>query len=270
MNSVNEIEPEMDFRPSFNSSNSLINNYDKNFYMLKSLSSLSWDGTNRLNFHNSRSDQDLPEKEYPIQINECQDLSHSSKYVINKNCCLKMEAELMNLRVNPTGALVACGLLNGSIAIVDIDNGRLVKSFPTSHGRFSVTSIRWKPVYYSNSVFTATNADGSVSSFDLSSGKQIFKIQPKDKEQLLALDYNVDSTMFAVGAHNGNIHLYNEHTQKEVRTFGSASLLNNGHSNRVFSLKFLPDDHNVFVSGGWDGTVFIWDIRDFKVDSIAD
>lgn len=33
------------------------------------------------------------------------------------------------------------------------------------------------------------------------------------------------------------------------------------HDNRVFCLKWNPYDPNVFFSGGWDKTVFIWDIR---------
>ena len=34
-----------------------------------------------------------------------------------------------------------------------------------------------------------------------------------------------------------------------------------GHSNRVFSVKFVPEDDNMLVSGGWDNTVQIWDSR---------
>jgi WD40 repeat protein len=34
-----------------------------------------------------------------------------------------------------------------------------------------------------------------------------------------------------------------------------------GHSNRVFSLNFNPDDDNIILTGGWDNTVQIWDIR---------
>jgi WD40 repeat protein len=37
-----------------------------------------------------------------------------------------------------------------------------------------------------------------------------------------------------------------------------------GHSNRVFSVKFLPDVPNTFISGGWDGNVLIWDLRERK------
>lgn len=37
-----------------------------------------------------------------------------------------------------------------------------------------------------------------------------------------------------------------------------------GHTNRVFSIRFLPDNPNIFLSGGWDQTVHIWDIREQK------
>jgi len=42
-----------------------------------------------------------------------------------------------------------------------------------------------------------------------------------------------------------------------------------GHANRVFSLRFNPDDPNIIISGGWDNTMQIWDTRiDHAVRSI--
>ena len=35
-----------------------------------------------------------------------------------------------------------------------------------------------------------------------------------------------------------------------------------GHSNRVFSVKFHPDDQNTLISGGWDNTIQIYDQRE--------
>ena len=35
-----------------------------------------------------------------------------------------------------------------------------------------------------------------------------------------------------------------------------------GHSNRVFAVKFLEDQPNVIISGGWDANLIIWDIRE--------
>ena len=37
-----------------------------------------------------------------------------------------------------------------------------------------------------------------------------------------------------------------------------------GHANRIFSIKFNPDDPNVILSAGWDNTLYFWDIRDGK------
>ena len=35
-----------------------------------------------------------------------------------------------------------------------------------------------------------------------------------------------------------------------------------GHGNRVFSVRCHPENFNIVVSGGWDGSVKIYDIRD--------
>ena len=34
-----------------------------------------------------------------------------------------------------------------------------------------------------------------------------------------------------------------------------------GHSNRIFCVKFNPIDTNILLSGGWDNTVQVYDIR---------
>lgn len=36
-----------------------------------------------------------------------------------------------------------------------------------------------------------------------------------------------------------------------------------GHANRVFAIKFLPEP-NLFISGGWDGNILFWDLRERK------
>lgn len=33
------------------------------------------------------------------------------------------------------------------------------------------------------------------------------------------------------------------------------------HSNRVYCTKWHPNDPNLLYSGGWDETVFFWDVR---------
>lgn len=46
-----------------------------------------------------------------------------------------------------------------------------------------------------------------------------------------------------------------------MHEFPAASWQSPGHGNRVFSVKFLPSELNLLLSGGWDGNVHIWDLR---------
>lgn len=39
---------------------------------------------------------------------------------------------------------------------------------------------------------------------------------------------------------------------------------NLGHNNRIFALKFIPEDENVLMTSGWDKNCNIWDLREKK------
>lgn len=55
--------------------------------------------------------------------------------------------------------------------------------------------------------------------------------------------------------------MYDENEKSVLSEFRGSEWSDPGHNNRVFSLKFLPEDSNLFISGGWDTNVHIWDIR---------
>jgi len=38
-----------------------------------------------------------------------------------------------------------------------------------------------------------------------------------------------------------------------------------GHSLRIFSAKFVRDDENLLITGGWDKNVKIWDVRSGEI-----
>jgi len=58
------------------------------------------------------------------------------------------------------------------------------------------------------------------------------------------------------------VRVYDEATKTLVTEMGGGyTESTSGHSNRVFSLKFHPEDENLLLSAGWDNTVHVWDVR---------
>jgi len=74
------------------------------------------------------------------------------------------------------------------------------------------------------------------------------------------MDFSKSGDMLAVGGKDYNVKIYDDSTKSLATTLKAAGTINEGHSNRVFSVKFT-EDPNVLLSGGWDNTIFIWDIR---------
>ena len=87
----------------------------------------------------------------------------------------------------------------------------------------------------------------------------------QDENQIFALDYRFDGLQFATGGKDKCVRVYDEATKaltaslKSGMGFGSSQTT--GHSNRVFSVKFHPTDENLLLSGGWDNTIQVWDVR---------
>jgi len=69
--------------------------------------------------------------------------------------------------------------------------------------------MKWKNS--EDEIITILNAEGSVSSFNLTTNKTRYKIVKKNV-QLLSLEYELDGDHFLMGDNHGNIIWINEHT----------------------------------------------------------
>jgi len=65
----------------------------------------------------------------------------------------------------------------------------------------------------------------------------------------------------AVAGRDCHVRVYDETTKSLALDMKEKGELP-GHSNRVFAVRFNPIDTNMLVSGGWDNTVQIYDIRE--------
>lgn len=57
------------------------------------------------------------------------------------------------------------------------------------------------------------------------------------------------------------ITLMDDEFKKKIRVYDSGDSYIPGHTNRIFKIKIVENKPNLFVSGGWDSTLFLWDIR---------
>jgi len=122
-----------------------------------------------------------------------------------------------------------------------------------------VTSIRW----IDNNTLITGNAGGHFVSYDCLKEKIIDKFSEKDN-QILCMDYNAHLKKFLTAGKDVTIRVYDYETKKLTREIPRGDWFAPGHSNRIFSIKFTREHPNMFISGGWDSSLFIWDLRQKK------
>eukprot|EP00903_Cladosiphon_okamuranus_P016623 g15331.t1 len=97
---------------------------------------------------------------------------------------------------------------------------------------------------------------------------------PKDEEEdveisigveVLCCAFSGDGEFFSVGASDGVVRVYNDSARELLVELKPGMARGSGHSSRVFSVKFHPDDSNMVVSGGWDKCVHVWDVEQASV-----
>lgn len=114
----------------------------------------------------------------------------------------------------------------------------------------------------------SANTYGELKQYKISDYSLISQIKEENNE-IYALDYHMKNDIFATGGRDAAIRIYDESTKKQIHKLIAKQWVSPGHTNRIFSIKFINDDPNVLISGGWDNSVYIWDTRLKKsVDSI--
>lgn len=179
-------------------------------------------------------------------------------------------SEVFCARYSPDGDFIAIGCGDGSIRVFNATTGHTIHILRTgSNTSMPTTNIKFRPkgdVNRTKNVFLSTNAAGLVQHWHLASGKCLHSATEVENE-IYALDYNPQGTSYCTAGKDRILRVYDEET-KSLTTSLQGGFTGYydlkapaGHSNRIFATKFVPDDSNLIISGGWDNTMQIWDIR---------
>lgn len=188
----------------------------------------------------------------------------SSKKIVPHLDISDNPSEVFVSKFSPDGLMLAAGCGDGAIRVFDAQTGKLNYNLNINASALPTTAISWRPTTESSrtrNVLIAANADGAVQHWHVTSGRCLHEINDPDNS-LFTVNYSADGKKFATAGKDYAIRIYDEATKTLVSKMeGGYHAITKGHSNRVFSLKFDKNDENIVVSGGWDNTVQIWDLR---------
>lgn len=173
----------------------------------------------------------------------------------------------VNFSYNAQCLVAGCG--NGAIQVYACDTGR--KRRPLKHGSLyglPITAVKFFP-YKDDQLITAS-ADGTMTCWDLESWN-VFKTVDEPHNEISALDFSHDGKIFATAGKDRKIRVYDTSTLQVKLTFGGTDKLEStqqgvfapeaGHGRKVFAVRFHPFDDNIFLTGGWDRCIKVWDVR---------
>lgn len=182
-------------------------------------------------------------------------------------------SECFCVRFSPDDALLAASFANGAIHVYNCSTGKQEFQLNSNVDRVEgsllplpTTQLRWRPhaaQSKTKNVLISVNCEtnGEIQHWHIKSGKCLHTIT-EPGNSIFCIDYFSDGSAFATAGRDRLVRIYDEATKRLTQTLeGGEQAVTPGHSNRVFSLKYHPDQPNLILTGGWDNTCQLWDVR---------
>ena len=160
---------------------------------------------------------------------------------------------------------IAGAYMNQTIKVWDSSSGYPITEFSDTSPESCATNMRWKPKSpdgsYSHQLLTVTGT-GWIKKYSGENGSILGEVDPVGPaESLDAVTYTPGGDYFVVGGTDKIPRMYDDELMKEIVQLDGLNTDHSQHGNRIFTLKFNPEDPNMLVSGGWDNNIFIYDVR---------
>ena len=177
------------------------------------------------------------------------------------------DGDVFGISVSSNSSLIGCALSTGRILLHSARTGRL--SYELEHGidEFPVTTIKFHP---SSEFFISASVDGSIKCWSSRNTKVKWTMNEKSNDQkkfnqIFASAFNPDGSKFCTAGLDAKIRIYDFETRQNLQVLEKNQSFedgqNSGHTSRILSTIYKPDDPNVLFSSGWDDTIYMWDLR---------
>ncbi|MCQ2817872.1 MAG: hypothetical protein MJ252_11460 [archaeon] len=170
-------------------------------------------------------------------------------------------AECYSCEIDDEGKNIVAGYSNGYVNVFNIaDKSKRAITFQASE--FPITSVKWNK--HLKTTFITASSDGTICHWHSASGKILHKIVERGNN-INVVDYTNDYKKFATGGSDVIIRVYDEGMKAKICEMKPAKFEQPGHTSRIFAIKFNPDNSNMVISGGWDKTIQIYDVREGQI-----
>lgn len=166
---------------------------------------------------------------------------------------------------------LAVGTSDGSICLYNLINGKLTQTIaytnPNTGDTARAMSLKWRKMHYTSdagatrkqSMVLCAYSDGVIHEYVSPIGKLSSTII--EENQTFVLDIDPIEEKFATGGKDYKVRIYDFETKEMLMKMTPVDSNEPGHAQRIFGMTYKKDDPNIIVTGGWDRTLQIHDIR---------
>eukprot|EP00052_Salpingoeca_macrocollata_P010025 m.78582 g.78582 ORF g.78582 m.78582 type:complete len:331 (+) comp17366_c0_seq3:48-1040(+) len=181
---------------------------------------------------------------------------------------ITLQDELLCGAYNLDGSFLALGCGNGAIRVHRGSTGEEAYVLAIDDS-LPVTCLRYLPDVDGDhkNRMVAVYASGMVRRWHVTSQTCQSEHKLDTAGALTTVAVSQSGKQFLTGGTDFIVRVFDSAVHRVTRQLGPGAIhgsdasVPQGHTNRVFALAYHPTDENIAVSGGWDKTVQIWDLR---------